>query len=295
MNLDRVYDVQHIVSPGETAAAKGFKVQCGGKGLNQSIALARAEMKVLHVGAVGNDGEILIERLKREGVEVTGICRLKEPSGHAVIQVDENGQNAILVHGGANQLIEQEKVEKAIEEREQGDYLLLQNETSLIAFAMEKAHAKGLKIFFNFSPVTETIYDYPLHLVNCFLVNETEGKSLSGCCSNDPYEVLESFSKKYPQASIVLTVGEKGAFFRKGAGKIIYSPGFPVKAVDTTAAGDTFCGYFLAGLLKEMSVEHALRLANMAGAMAVEKEGAADSIPVYAEVQRRIVYWNAKS
>lgn len=288
LNLDKVFRVNQIVSPKETILADQFEILCGGKGLNQSIALARAGVDVYHVGAIGYDGEILCSLLSENSVDISGIRRIKEPSGQAIIQVDENGQNAIVVYGGTNQMLEDSDVDIAMERMEAGDYLLLQNEISplQLAYAIERAHEKGMKVIFNFSPVTDLCFTYPLYMIDYFIFNEIEGKYLSGSATEDPEEVLNILKVKYPASAIVLTVGEHGAYYQDHT-KRIYCPGYPANVVDTTAAGDTFCGYFLASIMNGATEENALLYANLAGALAVEKVGAAVSIPTMEEVMEK--------
>lgn len=285
LNLDKVFGVKQIVSRKETILADRFEILCGGKGLNQSVALARAGASVCHAGAVGFDGEGLRELLKKEGVDVARIRHIKAPNGQAIIQVDEKGQNAIIVFGGTNQMLEDKDIDQAFEGMEAGDYLLLQNEISpeQTGRAIRKAHEMRMKVAFNLSPVTDACAGYPLELVDYFIINEVEGRYLSGCETGNPEEMLDILTARYPSAAVVLTVGEQGVYYCHGE-KRIHCPGYPARVVDTTAAGDTFCGYFLAGIMKGDSEERALIRANMAGALAVEKSGAAVSIPTIAEV-----------
>ena len=283
LNLDRVYDVRHFVTPGETILAQGFGMFCGGKGLNQSVALARAGAQVYHAGAVGAEGEELLELLRGAGADVSLVCRLPEATGHAIIQLEPGGQNSIIVYGGANQSLTSEYIERALAHFTAGDLLLVQNETSGVAFAMQAAKARGMLVAFNASPITPELFDYPLHQVDYFLINEVEGRALAGA-ENEAYgPVLDTLRNKY-EAAVVLTVGSEGAYYQKGAVRL-HMGICDVPVVDTTAAGDTFCGYFIASLAKGMDARQALEYASRASSLAVSRKGAANSIPEWQEVE----------
>jgi ribokinase len=180
LNFDHVYEVEHFVQPGETITAKNYQRLCGGKGLNQSIALARAGAQVFHAGKVGRDGEPLIACLKSAGVDTThvGIIESK-PSGHAVIQVDRHGQNSIIIHGGANREIQIEDAERVLGQFSVGDFLVLQNEISSISEIVRRAKKQGLTIFLNPAPMDKTVLNYPLDLVDYFIINRIEGRELA--------------------------------------------------------------------------------------------------------------------
>lgn len=282
LNIDYVYRVERFALPGETIPALKMERFCGGKGLNQSVALARAGISVEHAGCIGNDGDFLIEELKKSGVKTEQIRPLSSPSGHAIIQVDAKGENTILLYPGANHKITREQIAHTLEGYETGDILLLQNEVCEIPYIMERAHQKGMKIFFNPSPLTGEVSRYPLHLVSCFLVNNLEGAALAGAQGRD--KILNGIRKKFPSAQIVLTLGKEGACYDDGRA-LHFQPAFSVKAVDTTAAGDTFTGYFIAELLRGSEPEAILRCACGASALAVSRMGAAPSIPIKEEVE----------
>lgn len=283
LNTDKTYKVKHFVQPKETLKALHYAEFCGGKGLNQSVALAKASAQVWHAGAVGQDGEELLKVLKEAGVHTELIQKVDGPSGHAIIQVDQTGQNCILICGGANDDISKEQIDAALNGFGAGDLLLLQNEISNIAYAMERAKEAGMQIAFNPSPINAAIREYPLALVDYFLVNEIEGKMLAGIDSEDPLLIKDALLTRYPQAAFVLTLGEAGAYFFNGQ-KTVFQPVYTVNAIDTTAAGDTFCGYFIAGLCEGLPVEARLKYASAASAIAVSRMGASPSIPDQAEV-----------
>lgn len=282
LNLDRVYSVPSFVRPGETIMSENCTVFCGGKGLNQSVALARAGAHVYHIGIIGHDGSQLRTMLLEAGVDTTYLNEVEGDSGHAIIQVVPSGQNCIIVSAGTNRIITENYIQNALMSMQRGDIFLTQNETSGVAFAIKAAHEKGVKVVLNPSPVTEELYKYPLDLVDIFILNEVEGTQLTGC--NGTYtELLSSLVDRFPNAAIVLTVGKDGAYYAKGD-TILYQQAISVKPVDTTAAGDTFCGYFLASLSKGFSERKALIHATRAAAIVVGRRGAAPSIPSWTEM-----------
>ena len=264
LNIDFVYHVRDFVRPGETISASSTAKFPGGKGLNQSIALARAGVKTLHAGMVGTDGEFLLELLRENGVDASAVeVDPATPSGHAVIQVADSGDNAIVLYPGTNRMITPELVARALAVAEAGDVLLLQNEISRIPDIMREAAKKRMRIFFNPAPMTEEVLGYPLELVDTLIVNETEWEVLAG--------------HKLPKSVNVLkTLGARGAVYNDGV-KVAAQP--VAEVVDTTAAGDTFIGFFIAGLLQGKEVKTAMETAAAASAWCIQHEGAAVSIP----------------
>lgn len=280
LNMDHVYQVKHFVMPGETISSDNLQHFCGGKGLNQSIALARAGACVYHAGAIGQDGMLLKEQLEKDGAATDYLQIRKElGTGHAIIQVDENGQNCIILYGGANQSITREQVKETLGGFAEGDILLLQNEINELAYIMELAGEKGLHIFLNPSPCDEKVRNLPLELVDTFLLNEVEGEQITG----EKEAVLDALREKFPKAHIVLTLGSKGAIYADQKKRIVREAE-KVKAVDTTAAGDTFTGYYIASVSEGKSIEEALDLATRAAAIAVTRHGAVPSIPYLEEL-----------
>jgi ribokinase len=282
LNVDHFYEVEHIVRPGETIPAGKYRMSCGGKGLNQSVALAHARANVFHAGKVGRDGGALLACLKTAGVnsdfvEVAGDV----PSGHAIIQVDKSGQNSIIIHGGANRAILKEDVSRVLGNFSPGDYLLLQNEVSCVAEIIDQAKKRGLIIFLNPAPLDERVAGYPLDKVDYFIINEIEGRELSR--ATDAQTILAAMRGRFPEAGILLTLGEQGACYADQHTSLAV-PAEKVHAVDTTAAGDTFTGFFIAQKLAGQSVEACLRTACHAAAICVTRPGAADSIPHLQEV-----------
>lgn len=281
LNLDYVYQVESILIPGETQASKDRQIFCGGKGLNQSIALAKAGIPVYHAGMIGEGGEALLETCRKNGVNTEFIRRISGPCGHTVIQVDKNGQNSILLFGGSNRSITREFVDEVLQSFEEGDIILLQNEINELSYIIDRAYEKKMMIILNPSPYDSALDTCDLSKVSLFLVNEIEGFQITG--EKNPDRILEAVKKRYPSARIVLTLGGDGSAYQDETG-VYHQDIFKVKAVDTTAAGDTFTGYFIASIIEGMPVQKGLELAAKASAIAVSRPGATASIPLRQEV-----------
>jgi len=282
LNLDHVYAVDHIVQPGETIASTDYRLSAGGKGANQSMALARAGATVRHAGMIGSEGMWLRDKMRDEGVDVTSVLIADSPGGHAIIQVDANGQNSIVLFGGANQLISGEHMTAALSTCAPGDVLLLQNEINKTPELIEAGHEADLTVCLNPAPMAPDVLDFPLEMVDILIVNEHEGAALAQ--TNDLPCIASALREHWPNTRIVLTLGKNGVHYLDGNTEC-HVDAHPVKAVDTTAAGDTFIGYFLAGTLERMAVEQALQLACKAAALSVTKPGAMDSIPLRSDVE----------
>lgn len=285
MNLDKVYLVEKFVAPGETVHALQYSENCGGKGLNQSIAMARAGVYVYHAGKVGKEGVLLMDYLKKSGVDISFLEEVTAVNGHAVIQVDQNGQNSIVVCKGSNDLVEKEYIIRVLDQFCSGDILVLQNEISNVDFAITEAKERGLKVVFNPSPVNDAVFGYRLGDVDCFILNEIEAAFLADVGEFDMERIIHNLLEKYPQAAFVMTLGEKGSCYFDRSKRICQDI-FQVEAVDTTGAGDTFCGYYIAAMLKGLDIQKRLYIASAASAIAVGRNGAAQSIPCLDEVTR---------
>lgn len=281
LNIDNTYRVKTIVKPGETIAATETDYNCGGKGLNQSVALSRAGMEVIHAGAVGSDGQILIEMLKDAGVITEKIKKIPGKSGHTIIQIDDVGQNSIILYGGANRKISEEYIDEVFVHVEPDDLLLLQNEINNLSYILEKAKERKMQVILNPSPMEDYIKKLDLSSVVLFFVNEIEGSQMTGGETTE--EILQIFSEKYPSAAVVLTLGTRGAVYQFGK-KRYFQEAYKVEAVDTTAAGDTFTGYFIKEYFETNDPERALRMATKASSIAVTRSGAAQSIPCFDEI-----------
>ena len=278
LNLDYVYQVEHFVRPGETITSLARNVNCGGKGLNQSIALSKAGANVYHAGKIGSDGKMLEDFLDSQNVNTDFVFTGEGASGHAVIEVDSSGQNSIILYPGTNSQIDSAMIDKVLEGFSEGDYLVLQNEINNIPEIMEKAHRKGMFIVINPSPITHELLSYPLHYVSLLIVNEIEGEMLSG--EKTPSGMLAALRKKY-DANILLTLGASGAMY-SGGGKVIKYGIHKAPVVDTTAAGDTMLGFFTGLLSQGYKPADAPSIATKASSITVSGKGAAASIPTLA-------------
>ena len=281
LNIDKVCSVEEFVQPGETIMATGYSVNAGGKGLNQSVAAARAGAQVLHAGAVGSDGLFLKEILADAGADVSCLRVMDTESGCAFIEVNSKGQNRIIVSAGTNRMYTEEYIKNVLEKAEAGDFVLLQNEINNMPYIMKKAHERGLRIAFNAAPYGQEVLSYPLETVTWLIVNEVEGAGLSG--KTDYEEIAEALAEQYPGMNIMLTMGKSGCLY-KGSGETVRLGACHVDAVDTTAAGDTFIGYFVRGIVQNLSMRDTLRQATVASAIAVTRPGAADAVPALSEV-----------
>lgn len=285
-NVDHVYKMEdHIVKVGETLSCCDLSFFEGGKGLNQSVAISRAGAKVYHAGCIGRDGQMLADLLERSGVDISYVQRVDASNGHAVIQVDPAGNNSIFIYPGTNGMIYEEYIDRVLEDFCTGDILLLQNETSNVKYIIDKAHEKGLSIVFNPSPFNEVISSIDLNKVTYLMINEVEGEALTG--SDDPDRIISDLSEKYPQMRVILTLGHRGSVYYDREHKIVQSA-YSVLSVDSTAAGDTFTGYFVAGIAGGKTVAEALRFASAAASLSVSKLGAAPSIPLAGEVKKAL-------
>ena len=279
--IDKVYQVPYFVNPGETLPCLDYQVHPGGKGLNQSLAIAFAGAQVRHAGKIGEDGAWLKTIMDDAGIDTT-LTRIAEvPSGHANIQVTPEGENAIVLYGGANRTVTEDDVREVLSTSTAGDFLLIQNEISSLPTLIELAAVHGQRIVFNAAPITKEVNHYPLDKIELFIVNEVEGAAISG--EEEPEKILNRMLEKFPNSGIVLTLGADGAIYQDAAQRISQSAR-PVKPVDTTGAGDTFIGYFLAGYSRGDDIGQCLKLGCEAAALCVTRPGAATSIPRLAEL-----------
>ena len=282
LNIDHVYQVPHFVAPGETLSADGYARNAGGKGLNQSIALARAGVRVAHAGKIGPEGAFLRDTLAGAGVDADGVTIGDTPTGHACIQVDPSGQNLILLYPGANRALTEQEIVQTLD-RIPAEWLLLQNEVSLVPYLMHEAAKRGMKIAINPAPCGPEVRDFPLELADILFVNEIEAAQLAGK-DGTPEILADCLTRKFPRAEVVMTLGSAGALYAHGEKARHFEPALPVKPVDTTCAGDTFNGFFLAARLDGAGVADAMKLAARAASITVTRPGAAGSIPAKEEL-----------
>lgn len=282
--MDFVYSVPHLVTAGETLASTTYDVYPGGKGLNQSLAAAAAGCEVVHAGAVGSDGDVLLETLREQGVATHLINVLPFASGHAVIQVDPQGRNGIVISGGANRRLSQDQVDAAFDTVNAHDWLLLQNEINNVPGVIKRARDRGLQLALNLAPADAAARDYPIELLDLLIVNAAEAQALVGHHA-EPRAQFVQMRRRWPALSIVLTLGANGLiYFDAAAAEEGELGAYAVDAIDETAAGDAFVGYLLARLVAGESIARALPSASAAGALATTGAGAAPSIPAATEV-----------
>lgn len=285
-NIDTVYSVDHVVRVGETLSTRKMEIFPGGKGLNQSIAIARAGAEVYHAGCIGRDGEMLKELLLESGVDVSFLRTVDAPNGHAIIQVSAKGDNSIFIYGGSNEMVSEDFIDSVLSHFGAGDIVLLQNEISNIPYIIEKAYEKKMCIIFNPSPLNDAIKEIDLYKLSYMILNEIEATELSAC--EDTEAALAYFRENYPELKVMLTLGDQGSVYIDKECEL-RQHAFETKVVDTTAAGDTFTGYFVAGISFGMPQREILKLASAASAIAVSRNGAAPSIPSKREVLESFV------
>ena len=276
INIDIVFGVTRIPLAGETLPTLGREVFLGGKGTNMSVAAARAASRVHHIGAVGPDGDWTVERLLEYGVDVQHIDELDCDTGQAIIMVAEDGENAILLHPGANVEIPQATLQSALSEAQTGDWLLIQNETNLQRTAAALGKKMGLKVAYAAAPFDAERVAAVLPYLDFLILNAVEAAQLAEATGQQPADL--------PVADVIVTLGADGADWYGAEGKQHF-PAIAVDPVDTTGAGDTFTGYVLAGLDQGMPMAQAIGRATVAGALMVTRHGTADVIPDLSEVR----------
>ena len=279
--IDHVYSVPHFAAPGETLPCSDYQVHPGGKGLNQSIAMAAAGAKVRHAGKVGEDGRWLLELMASKNIDVSMMKVDAGPTGHANIQVTTEGENSIVLFGGANRTITKSDIDEVLEDVRSGEFLLLQNEISALDYLIDRAREKKMRVVFNAAPMSGDVNALPLEAIELLVINEIEGFELTK--KTAPDDIIAILSSRFASTNILLTLGAAGSIYA-GKGDSVFQPAMKVDAIDTTAAGDTYVGFFLAGYSAGNSVEECLALATSAAAVCVTRAGAATSIPSLGEL-----------
>lgn len=284
-NIDNVLSVEHTVRPGETIAAEKVEIFPGGKGLNQAIAMARAlkgsAIPVFHAGCIGEDGEFLRKLLIKSGADTTYLRTGDVRTGFAIIQVDKNGENSIVVSAAANGTVTEEYIDEVLSHFETGDMLVMQNEISHPDYLVDRAHEKGMQIVLNPSPLNERIASLDMKKITYLVLNRLEAETIFGTCDEAK---LQAKAVELNGPKLIMTLGSKGSVYLDGK-DAAWQQAYPVKAVDTTGAGDTFTGYFVAGTALGKPVKEAMDLAAAASALSVTRMGAAASIPEVSEVK----------
>lgn len=276
INADIVYSVPHIPVPGETLASTKREQFLGGKGANMSVAAARAAAQVRHIGAVGKDGKELVQRLMEYGVDTRNISVIDTETAQAIIMVDTHGENAIVLHPGANHEIPQAVLQSALSEAETGDWLVMQNETNLQRTAAEMGKKLGLKVAYAAAPFSAERVQAVLPYLDFLILNAVEAAQLEEETGLTP--------DKLPVTDVIVTLGADGADWYGRSAKEHFDS-IKVTPVDTTGAGDTFTGYVLACLDRGLPMGQAIHTATKAGALMVTRHGTADVIPDLLEVQ----------
>lgn len=276
LNIDHTYQLPHLVREGETLSSSSYARNEGGKGFNQAAALAKAGQKVHFAGAIGEEGAFLQHYLSDLGIDVSNIRTLDVPTGHAIIQINEQGSNSIILYGGANQAITADHIDQVLSQFSAGDYILLQNEISLGEQILRKAHEKGMHVILNPSPISPALLSWPFELVDWLILNEIEGADLTGHTAPDA--IVAALLHDFRIPHVVLTLGERGAVYADREGTH-FQPALKTDVVDTTAAGDTFTGYFFASIFGGNTPSEALLRAAAAASLAIARPGAAKSIP----------------
>ncbi|KAA2315437.1 ribokinase [Pseudooceanicola sediminis] len=277
VNADLVYRVRHMPTPGETLSAYDHQKGLGGKGANMSVACHRAGSHVEHIGAVGEDGTWMKDRLATYGVKVGHLANLPGPSGQAVILLDDAGENEIIILDGANRDITEAMVDAALSRAKPGDTAIFQNETSVQDHFARAARAAGLRLAYAAAPFEAAAVAAVMEHLDILVMNAVEAEQLEAALGQPP-EAL-------PIADVVITLGGEGCRWINTATGTVRTFAAPkVTPVDTTGAGDTFTGYLIAGLDQGLAMEAALEMAQKAGALMVTRLGTADVIPTRDEL-----------
>ena len=270
INVDHIYQLDTFVAPGETRTAQAYSWGLGGKGLNQSVAALRSGGDVRHLGAIGQDDATSLDALAALGL--SEVWQVAVPTGHAIIQLNAAGENCIVLAPGANQALNETDIAQALIQARSSDWLLLQNETSGGGFAVRQAKARGLKVCYAAAPFEASAVAELIEQVDLLSVNEVE------------LAQLESAMTVTSVARLV-TLGAKGAYYEDASGTRTQVESFPVDAIDTTGAGDTFLGAFLAKLDQGKNLTSCLHWASAAAALQVTRLGAATVIPEAEEIE----------
>lgn len=276
INKDFFYSVNDFVKPGETISSIRYNIKIGGKGLNQSVGISKAGQKIYHAGIINKDDTFILDKLKKWNINCENILLSNNPTGHAIIQVDNKGENSIIIHGGANHDVDIKFIKSVLSKFDSGDILVIQNEINNIKEIIDRAHHKKMKIIFNPAPFNNEILSYDLNKISTLILNQTEGEALSK--EKKPDGILKVLNSKFNNTKIILTLGEKGSLY-SFKDELLKIKAHKLDTVDTTGAGDTFIGYYVAGIASKKSKKDNLNRASKAAAIATTKLGGAESIP----------------
>ncbi len=289
VNADHVLQVPSFPRPGETLHGRNYQVIPGGKGANQAVAAARLNADVGFIASVGSDafGINIIEDFKGDGIDTSGVKIVEgRPTGIAMIQVADSGENSICISAEANADLTANAINDDLEAIASAGYLLTQLETPLCGIQKAAQHAKenGTQVILNPAPACE-LSDELLELVDMITPNETEAEVLTGIAVTDQQTAQLAADKLHQKGirTVMITLGAKGVWVSEnGEGRIV--EGFRVEATDTTAAGDTFNGALVTGLIEGKDLQQAIIFAHAAAAISVTRFGAQTSIPSRDEV-----------
>lgn len=282
INIDKIFSVDHIVRPGETIDSKLYEEKIGGKGLNQSIALAKVSDQVYHAGKLNTKDDFILDYLEDNRVNTKYIRKTEIFTGSAFIQLDKNGENSIVLSHGANYDMDTDFIDEVLADFKKDDILLLQNEINNLEYIIDEAHKKEMFIVLNPSPINEDLLKIDLNKINMLIMNETEAKDISG--ENDDIKIIDKLKFTYGNLKTIITLGQKGSIYFD-ENKNVSQDAYKVEVVDTTGAGDTFTGYFVGLMAKGYDVEECLNYASLASALAVKVKGASNSIPEFDKVK----------
>ncbi|AKU69079.1 ribokinase [Prevotella fusca JCM 17724] len=289
-NTDMVISADHFPLPGETLMGTNFMTNFGGKGANQAVAAARMGGQTIFIGKVGNDnfGTSIISNLESEGINVSHLYTTQKTStGVALITTIPSGENSIIVNAGANGQLTADDVRDSEEVIAEAGTVLMQLETPVAALteAAKLGKKHGAFTVLNPAPASPLPHEL-LENIDLLIPNETEASSISGVEIKDESTAMEAISviQGMGVKNVIITVGSKGAI-AKVDGKMIMVPAFKVKAIDTTAAGDTFCGALCVALSEGKDIEAAIRFGNKASSVSVTRKGAQLSIPQRKELE----------
>jgi len=288
-NIDMVLQLPHLPKAGETVGEGIFSQVNGGKGANQAVAAARAGGRVSFISSVGQDGfgQEAIASFQRAGIDTSGVLQVEGiPTGVALIFVDAKGENSIGVGPGANYQLLPHHIDQASQTIEQAELLLLQLEVPFetVSYAIKKAKELGTKVLLNPAPA-RSLPDELLSMIDILVVNETEAELISGLrlqAREDILKMAETLVAKGPE-TVIVTLGSKGAYLLAG-GIGNWISAYEVEAIDTTAAGDVFCGSLAVSLMEHKNLATAVSFASAAAAISVTRLGAQPSAPSRAEI-----------
>ena len=277
INLDYFYHVPHLPKPGETLASTAYHQGLGGKGANQSIAIARGGGQVKHIGLIHEKDSAHIQFMKDVGVDTTHIHSSSHPTGHAIVIIESHtAENQILLMQGANHEISEQMIETALATATEGDWALTQNETNLGDVFLQKAKAKGCQICYSAAPFIKDKLLSLIDIIDLLIVNEGEAEAVTQALGKEP--------DAWGIPHVIVTKGAEGAYYEGQEGSY-FVPSEKVKAVDTTGAGDTYLGYILAQLSMKQTIKTAMIYAGKAAAIQVTRHGTADVIPALEEIK----------